>query len=464
MGLAEEGCVEGCLIGSTRLHRRPQLLSRSLRKICLNLACQRMHIRALKRTGMNLRAIIGAEITENSPGPDQGASLINPQDSGCSGDQGEDTGKSCRPPHRDCRCVGSLQINQDCRRSKLAENTSRRIRPQLSSCTNDIRRRDVMVGYPMLRCLPELIRTISLASLGILASCQPEGLKHEIYSGEQQIIELDHRQKLLSYRLEQTGGTIEGDIQRATQESASSAKRICELTDLRHGVLQEIKQLEKSFGEFKSQAIKKRREVAMGMQFDQLVVRNGRSFEKVRVVSIDDAGVSIRHSCGAARLRHGDLTESQQTEFGIEACLAAAAERRELEANASYENWLAREMSLASTAKDGKPAEASRMLATARATSGGTGNLNAGARTSLLAQPARPFGTGSLYRLPRYRSYDPYYQPVRYYQPLYINYPACSGVGRQPTGASIQFPPPPRGISQGSTMPPACRPGVNPGQ
>ncbi len=159
-----------------------------------------------------------------------------------------------------------------------------------------------------------------------------------------------------------------------------------------------------------------RRDLAIGLETERLVVRDGRSFDKVRIVSVDDGGVSIRHEQGAARLRYADLTPEQQAKFGMDAALAAAAEKRERQEIAAYDQWHEAE-----TAKSGQTERRGAALAARRRTSAAADRGPASApddsrRTGALSQPARTFGSGSIYGSSRYRSSRPTYRNAYYYQ------------------------------------------------
>ena len=260
----------------------------------------------------------------------------------------------------------------------------------------------------------------------LMPSCGDEALRGELAAGEQQLIELGQRLKLMEYRAELADTGTFGELRSLEEHLRAISGQISDMAARRAELEASTARLEDELAEAKALVIRDCRERAIGREFDPLVVRDGRSFARVRVVSVDDAGVSIRHEHGAARLRYQDLTAAQQLEFGMDADLAAAAERRERDEIAAYDEWLETEMARAEEAEARKPQESARSLATAGMTSRRVTDEAASGRTSLLAQPARPFGTGSIYGSSRYRSYRPSYRYVYYYQPYcptYQRYP-----------------------------------------
>jgi hypothetical protein len=287
---------------------------------------------------------------------------------------------------------------------------------------------------------------IACAASILLTSCGDDGLKSEIASGEHQLIELEHRLKLLEYRAGQTDFASGGELGTITGNLTELADRERHLVALRADLLETTAQLENQLADTKTRAaraLQEQRDRAIGREIDPLVVRDGRSFAKVRVVSVDDGGVSIRHENGAARLRHADLTVAQQMEFGMDSLLAAAAERKERAENAAYEQWLNAETARVESEESRKAPELPRTLAASGATSRRLGDTSATARTSLLSQPARTFGSGSIYRYSSYRSYQPTYRHVHYYQPYCPSYqrsyrPSSHKVIRPPS--SRQYP------------------------
>jgi hypothetical protein len=267
-----------------------------------------------------------------------------------------------------------------------------------------------------------MIRMLACTVAILFPSCGDDALKREIAAGEHQVIELEQRLKLMQYRAERADSGSFDDLQAIEGNLVRLGKRERELVTRRAELAETTAQLESQLAESKSMAIRERREQAIGREMDQLITHDGRSFAKARVISVDDAGVSIRHEHGAARLRHADLTLEQQVEFGMDPDLAAAAEQREREEVAAYDQWLEAEMARNERIENSKPPETGRSLATASASSRRIGDTMSEGRTSLLSQPARTFGTGSIYRYSSYRSYRPTYRHVYYYQPYCPSY------------------------------------------
>lgn len=128
-------------------------------------------------------------------------------------------------------------------------------------------------------------------------------------------------------------------------------------------------------------------------------------------MKVDDSGVLIRHDNGAARLGYADLSNEQRLFFGIEESSALAAEERERKEALQYEQSIDMQMA-AIKAKEKTAASRNVVEDELRAMRARVATASKPREPSLLSQPARPFGTGSIYRRrPGYSSYG-YYRPA----------------------------------------------------
>ncbi len=144
------------------------------------------------------------------------------------------------------------------------------------------------------------------------------------------------------------------------------------------------------------------------------------------MASIDDAGVTIRHSEGSARLRFDDLDAGQRSMFGLEGDLAAAAEAVESSDSAEYERWVDTRMASIRNTEQRLALAARRDDSSSfREWQAVVARQLAIAQSRALARPASAVGSGSWAgSYPRYRTYRPSYRTV--WTPAY--YPACRGI------------------------------------
>jgi hypothetical protein len=186
----------------------------------------------------------------------------------------------------------------------------------------------------------------------------------------------------------------------------------------------EVKLLEDELTAFKQSAIREQRDRAIGRTFETMILPSGRTFTQVKVSAIDDAGVTIRHAEGSARVSFSDLATEQQALFGLEMDLAIAAERKELELAVDYERAIdsqlaamkAQEKLITEAAtRDDYSQQAKRALVASQQIASST--------VRPLAQPATSLGNrswSSSSYCSNYRSYRPAYRYVYYGSPSYI--------------------------------------------
>jgi hypothetical protein len=83
--------------------------------------------------------------------------------------------------------------------------------------------------------------------------------------------------------------------------------------------------------------IEARRAAEVGKKYDRMTTATGQVYERVIVSKVSDAGISITHADGLARLRYEQLTAEQREYFGITKEGAAAVYGEEAKQKAAYE-------------------------------------------------------------------------------------------------------------------------------
>ncbi len=275
----------------------------------------------------------------------------------------------------------------------------------------------------------------------LVTSCVKKEASVSWWQREKERIELSHQLALKEMRFQQLDSQILPRLEELRQSNQSMATSIQSLKLRKIAAGNEVESLENQFSGFKQSVLTAQRNRSQGRTFAALATLSGRTYQNVVVASIDDAGVTIRHANGSARLRYDDLDANQRLLFGLDGVLAAAATQRESSETAAYERWTDEQL-LVQNAKKEKRADAAlrdelmaqqnRRLAAARQV--------VAAETRPLAQPARSFNSGSSRYYSSYRSYRPFYRYVSY-TPSYCNTPihcspgftqSCAPVTRYP--------------------------------
>lgn len=83
--------------------------------------------------------------------------------------------------------------------------------------------------------------------------------------------------------------------------------------------------------------IEERRAAEVGKKYDRWVTATGKVYDSVIVSNVSDAGISITHADGLARLRYEQLTNQQREHFGITKEGSAAIYIQEAKSQAAYE-------------------------------------------------------------------------------------------------------------------------------
>ena len=275
------------------------------------------------------------------------------------------------------------------------------------------------VGYK------KLSGTVALGVVVLFsASCQRNENQAEWWQGEQERIALSHQVELKEYRFSKSHASGYEEMTKLRTLAKTNMNLIRDLNQRRIALDVEVELLEGEFVGFKQSSIQGQRDRAIGRTFDTMILPSGRTFMQVKVAAIDDAGVTIRHAEGSARMSFSDLNSEQQVLFGLEMDLALVAEKKELESSVDYERAVDRQL-VAMKAREKLIAEAARRedqsLQANRARVASQQIASSSVRP--LAQPATSFGnrswsSSSYYST--YRSYRPTYRYVYYGSPSYV--------------------------------------------
>lgn len=238
------------------------------------------------------------------------------------------------------------------------------------------------------------------------------------WQGEEERIGLEHDLELKKFRYDQVYTDDFNQLQDLDKSNAATAVTLTGLRDQRMQLAASIISMESQRDEVRRTAILNQRQRAMGGTHEELTVQSGRTFRAVSVASIDDAGVTIRHEHGSAKLRYSDLTAEQRILFGLEQDLAVAAEGQEKKDALAYERWVdtkmvavkEQEQQAADEAQREADAAARRRALAAAATRDQVASTN----TSPLARESRLSGSSGKYYY--------HYRSARRYGPVYRNY------------------------------------------
>lgn len=233
-------------------------------------------------------------------------------------------------------------------------------------------------------------------------------------------VELAGRLELAKFRLA-AAGEVRGpeDLERVVTENEARETRISDLKVKRGELTAAIRQVDESFVKFNVERLRELKARAVGKEWAELATA-GRTYQDVKVVAVTDAGVTIRHRDGSARLRYHDLTDRQRQDFGLVEGAALAAVQEERQKSAAYEQWL--EDELAAMERDKR--DAAKVFAKAtqvKRTPAPVVSSNV-PPVRPLAEPARQVGIQygrTSYSRPRRTSFYYYYSAPRYCAPSY---------------------------------------------
>ena len=254
-----------------------------------------------------------------------------------------------------------------------------------------------------------------IAATLMAAGCGKRQDTADWWQGEQQRIELSHQLELKKYRFEQAYSHDFEQLESFRRSIKVAAPQLISLRQQRLTLGDQIGSLEGQWGHFRESAIRDQRQQAMRNSFEKLTLVSGRTFVNASVASIDDAGVTIRHSDGSARLRYADLDAKQRILFGLEADLAQAADEKEARDVAAYESWVETRMLALNEKKIKESAVAERVeSANQRTRAALAAQMVTAANVRPLAQPASNVGSRSWSYSRDYSNYRPSYRYVYY--------------------------------------------------
>lgn len=295
-----------------------------------------------------------------------------------------------------------------------------------------------------------LVNLVSVPFL--LVACDGNERQSLVWMQEQEKIELTHQLELKNYRLSQANTGEVAQLQEVRTQILRNTGALSSLQERKAVVSEQLDLLKTQWAQLKESTISERRRMALGKTFDRLELASGRKFEKVSVVSIDDAGVAIRHTDGSARLRYSDLDDSQRVLFGIEADSALVALEKEAADTSAYEKAVVTSIAAVQEKKREEAAKRTIQLAKLEQAASKERLANVtepvvSSRPRELAEPAVPVGsrTSRYYNNTYYRDrnnssrYVYYYTPSVYSgQPYFGPNPSPNAV-HTPTLPSYQF-------------------------
>ena len=260
------------------------------------------------------------------------------------------------------------------------------------------------------------------AAAVLLVGCGRKPVDLAWWEGEQERLELAQLFVLKEFRLIQRDGGGAAELARLAQKNHELSIKLESLFTRRDVLKGEIDLMESGRMAQREDFLRNRKMEVIGKTFDELTTRNGRIYLEVSISSLDDAGVSIRHADGSARLRYRDLNDDQRTMFGLDAESSLVATAKERADAAEYERWI--ELRLVEIRE--KKAAQERLTAAndrefQRRSAAISSRAMVAANVSLLSKPASAVSSrGSRYsrRYNRYRSSSRYYY---YPVPVYRN-------------------------------------------
>lgn len=290
------------------------------------------------------------------------------------------------------------------------------------------------------KALKKFLSCVTIAATAFFSvGCEKDYSQAEWWQGEQERVSLSQELQLKKYRLGQVDAHGFEELEGLRNATAATTSSLRSLRQQRLTLNDEVASLEGKWGEFREATIRNQRHRAIGKTFEAIHLVSGRQFQDVTVAAIDDAGVTIRHADGSARLRFADLDSEQQVFFGLEADLALAATDKEAEAIAVYERWIDNRMASIHE-QERKDSEITRReeLAARELRSQLASTQVAASKTRALAQAATPVGNqswGNSSDYSTFRTYRPTYRYIYYYvTPSYQS--SCPAVVPTRTGGT----------------------------
>jgi len=249
-------------------------------------------------------------------------------------------------------------------------------------------------------------------------------------------VELKGRVDLANFKLA-AAGEVRGPAELAKVVSANEEReaRIASLKVKREELTTGLRQGKENLVKFADDRLRELKERAIGKEWTELATA-GRTYQDVKVMSVTDAGVTIRHRDGSARLRFHDLTDNQRMEFGLDETTALAAVQEERKKAAAYEQYLEDELATIQRNKLEAAKVFAQVTRTKSVASAPVVSANVAPVTNRLKEPARQVGIqygNTSYSRPRRTNFYYYYSAPRYCAPTYcaprpyvVNFPRPS--------------------------------------
>jgi hypothetical protein len=266
--------------------------------------------------------------------------------------------------------------------------------------------------------LPWMVASVvALLSVG----CGDQDGKIAWWRGEQERIELSNQLAINQLRLERLGGDEISALEELKESNGVAASSIQTLKNKKLELAGQVATLRDGFDGYCKAILNAQRQKLIGKSFDKFESISGRAYHQVTVATIDDAGVTIRHSDGSARLGYEDLDPEQRKRFGIDVDLAQAAVEQEKMEAVAYDQWIEGRLAQSQEKKDRITSLAIAEESKARqqrSISASRDQLLASLRPLAQSSTRVSSGYSSRSSYSAYRSYRPTYRYV-YYTPSY---------------------------------------------
>ncbi len=257
-----------------------------------------------------------------------------------------------------------------------------------------------------------------------LSGCEKQQNQTAWWAGEQERMELTHQLDLQKFRYDQVYTGDFTELGHVHAKSQAAAARAVSLRREQAELSREVDSLNSQWPKFRESTLRSQRQRAMHKTFETLRLASGRKFQKATISSIDDAGVTIRHAVGSARLRFTDLDAGERVFFGLEADLALAAHEKETRETVAYELWVAKRMESIHLSEVAMASDIHRHEPASRGKSSDSPAPQiVASNVRPLRQPAKSVGSSDNGGY-RYSSHRNYYPTYRY---IYDQAPSCSG-------------------------------------
>ena len=247
-------------------------------------------------------------------------------------------------------------------------------------------------------------------------------------------MDLTQRLKVLEFRYEQAELKFNyEDWLREKKALEGLQVTVSELEAKRDELQIENSEAVRAMADFRKSTLENIRLSRIGTELGDFECPSGRIYSDASVVAVRDAGVTVRHRDGIARMGFNDLSSDQRVFFGLEEESSAKAIQRESAKAHQYLSWLETRMAQIGEEEEARELNEAKLAeASARRVSLANNYRRATTKSnqmvSRLSQPAKPVGNpNSSTRTRRYRrsSRTYYIYPAtnryyRWYRPTYI--------------------------------------------